>query len=683
MAVPFAPIQTNFTAGEWSPRLDARVDVGKYLNACRRLENMVIHPHGGVSRRSGTRHVAAVKDSADATIVVGFEFGLLQAYVIEFGDQYVRFFMDEGAIESTPGTPYEVATAYTSAELAELSFVQSFDVLYVFHPDHATAKLTRTAHDAWTIADVDWKDGPYLEVNATATTLALSGTSGSVTVTASSVTGINGGAGFSADDVGRLIRFQDAATNWTWLEVTAFTDTTHVTATIRGPAASAGTARTTWRLGAWSVETGFAACGTFWDDRLYLGYSDTQPQTVWGSQPQDFENMAPSDPDGTVADDSAVVFTLNTDRACAIRWLSPAAALVIGTTGGEFTLRASNADEAVTPTNVRVKRQTTRPTTAIPPAQVDDVTLFVQRSGRKVREFVYRFDSDSYHSPDMTLLAEHVTKGGITAAAYGDEPDSIYWAARADGQLLGMTYERAQEVVGWHRHILGGSFGAGAAAVESLCVITSPDGSHSQLWMVVKRTINGGTTRHVEFMEDAFGEDDALADAFFVDAGLTYDGSPATVISGLDHLEGETVAILADGAAHPDKVVASGAVTLDRAASKVHVGLGYMSKVQTMRWDPPMRDGTAQGRIARIHEIGIRFWNTLGAKYGYDEDSLDTIPFRSSADEMDAPPARFTGDKVVKFPAGHKRDLRVIVRQDQPLPMTVLGLMPKGMAADG
>jgi hypothetical protein len=662
-----SPIQTNFTAGELSPRLEGRVDLAKYANGCRALENMLVHPHGGASRRSGTRFVAEVKDSAAAVRLVPFEFSTVQAYMLEFGDGYIRFYRDEGRIESPPGSPYEIAAPYEQAELMELQFAQSADIMYIVHPNHAPRKLSRSGHTAWTLAAVQFNDGPYLEANSGVTSITPSATSGSITLTASA-------ALFVAADIGRMVRIKHGS-NWGWARITGYSGPTSVSADVGGGFAAAS-ASTTWQFGAWWQAGSYPACVSFYEERLFFAGSRDKPQTIWASRSGDFENFAPTETDGTLADDCALSFTIASDQVNAIRWLSPGAVLAVGTVGGEFTLRASAQDEPLTPANVQVKRQTTRGCAYQPPVQVDSVVLFLQRAGRKIREFVFAFETDGYQAPDLTLLAEHLTRGGLRQLAYMREPDSTLWAARGDGVLLGMTYERPQEVVAWHRHLLGGQHGAGGARVESVAVIPSPDGGEDQLWLAVLRTIDGTTRRYVEFLEAPFDEAQAQSDAFFVDCGLTYAGAAVETIAGLDHLEGETVAVLADGAVHPNRLVTGGEIALDWPAAKVHVGLPYRSRLQTMRFEAGAADGTAQGKTARIHAATVRLWNSLGAKLGADE-TVESIPFRSSSDAMGSPPALFTGDKRVAFPKGYDTAPRVTVVQDQPLPLTVLAIMPR------
>jgi len=298
----------------------------------------------------------------------------------------------------------------------------------------------------------------------------------------------------------------------------------------------------------------------------------------------------------------------------------------------------------------------------------------LQRASRKVREYVYQFETDAFTAPDLSILSEHITEGGIIEIAYQQEPDSIVWMARADGKLVGMTYERAQDVIGWHQHTIGGT----NAKIESVAVIPSQDGSQDDLWAVIQRTINGSSVRYIEFLTNGLVEGSSNTEqATFLDSMLSYNGSPATTLFGLSHLEGQTVSVLADGAAHPDRTVSSGSITLNASYNTVHVGLPYTSTLETMRIEAGAKDGTAQGKKKRIARITYRLYQTLGLKHGPSSSRLDIIPFRSSADDMDEAPALFTGDKEIEFPRNWDKDGHIVLVQDQPLPMTVLAIMPE------
>ena len=729
---------TNFTAGELSPRLDGRNDLSKYPAGCKTLENIVIYPHGAAARRPGTQFIAEVKTSSAKTRLIPFEFSTTQTYILEFGNQYMRVYKDKGQVLSG-GSAFEISTPYLTAELFDIKFAQSADVMYITHPSHATRKLSRTGHTSWTLTTVDFTNGPYLDTNTSTTTITASastvGTGRTFTASAST---------FVSTDVGRLIRFRDGHA-----KVTGFTDATIVTVEILVDTGSAS-ASTDWSLGAFSDTTGHPSCVTFFEQRLVFAATLNNPQTIYFSKSGDYENMD-ANIGGTVADDDAIVYTIASNQVNAIRFLSPTRTLIIGTAGGEFAVYGGGDNDAITPTNIIIKKQSNYGGANVDAVPVANATLFLQRAKRKIRELAYNFDVDGYVAPDLTILAEHITQGGITQMAYQEEPLSIIYAVREDGELVAVTYQRDQQVVAWHRHIFGGAFGTGKAVCESIAVIPT-DLDEYEVYVIIKRTINGATKRYVEVLNPFdFTETDNTS-FNFLDSQLNYDGvsstlngnisntattvvvadgtnfnssgkikigkeiisytgkstnnltgctrgqnlttaaahtSGATVdqvvetLSGLTHLEGQTVSILADGATHPTKTVSSGAIGLDRAAKKVKIGLPYTSLLQTMRIDAGSQNGTSQGKTKRIYEITLRLFETVGVEVGPDLNNLERIPFRTSADPMNEGIPPFTGDKEVEFRGNYDTDGFIFVRQTQPLPLTILSLYPRLVTNDG
>ena len=490
-----------------------------------------------------------------------------------------------------------------------------------------------------------------------------------------------------------------------------------------------------WSLGAFSKATGYPRAVAFYEQRLVFAGTSEQPQTLFFSQGGDFENFE----SGTAADDG-MVYTIGSNTVNVIRFLASTRNLIVGTSGGEFVVRASGADEAITPTNIQIKQQTSHGSADITPMQAGNAVLFVQRAKRKVLELQFNFDVDGYIAPDVALISEHITENGLDELAYQQEPDSILWGRRGDGQLACMTYKREEQVIGWSRQILGGVFGTGDAIVESIATIPG-DLDEDQVWVVVKRTVNSATKRYIEYIKDFdFGTD--VNNAIFVDSSLTFTGvtstlagaeaadqttitladassfpssgaikigtevitysgkstndltgcsrgvvgdpaahsSGATVtqatlsLSGLNHLEGQTVSILGDGAVPPDKTVSSGAVTLERYVTKAHAGLSYNSTLRTLRVDAGSAMGTSQGKVKRINELTVRLYRSVGLKVGRDASNLDIVPFRSSAASMDAPIALYTGDKEIELNGNYDTDGQLTIRQDQPLPMNILAV---------
>ena len=380
----------------------------------------------------------------------------------------------------TANRVYTITSPYLEAELFDIKFAQSADVMYITHPNHEVEKLSRTGHTSWTLTDVDFTNGPFIDVNTTSTTLtpASAGVGTGVNITASATTGINDDQGWLATDVGRQIHF-----NGGYAVITARTNSTVAVATIT-TAFTNTNAITAWYLGAFSDTTGHPSCVTFFEQRLVFAATLSNPQTVYFSKSGDYENMD-ANIGGTVADDDAIIYTIASNQVNAIRFMSATRTLIIGTAGGEFAVSGGGDDSSVTPTNILIKKQTNNGGANVDAVAVGNATLFLQRAKRKIRELAYNFDVDGYSSPDLTILAEHVTSGGITQMAFQGEPLSILWCVRGDGELAALTYQREQEVVAWHRHIFGGRFGAATITVTdyaniangSRLVLTKSDGT--------------------------------------------------------------------------------------------------------------------------------------------------------------------------------------------------------------
>lgn len=686
-------IQNAFNSGELSPQMLGRLDVPAYESGVKTLENWLIRPQGGIVKRSGTRFVSEVADSAVMSRLVSFVYSTTQAYILEFSDLKIRIFYDEDGPVADPVPPgaYEVATDYTEAELPALRFAQSADKLFIVHPDHHPAVLTRSGHTAWTWEDYEFIDGPYLEYRVPAVgedakprtlTLDPSAVTGSVVVVPSADL-------FDADrDVGRMIRFGNdpgasAGLEWGALRITSVDASTpeRATATVTaGPDVEKPKELPTlvaeyyWHLGAYYVDN-YPSAISFTEGRLAFAGTPLEPERIDASVPDGWDDFAlTSRIDNEVSNDSALSFQIGrANEVQVILWLASARNLLVGTTGGVWIMQASSDNEAVTPTNVNMARGGSFGCSSTPPVSVYNNVLYVSRTGKKILTTAYA--DLSYSTQDLTLMAEHVTGTGIDWMDFQYEPHSVLWCVRGDGEIAAMTFEPGQKIYGWHRHIIGGSFGSGNAVVESVAVIPAPDGTHDQVWMIVKRTINGSTVRHIEFMEQDFADTDDIEDAYFLDCGYTYDGvATDTITSGIDHLEGETVSVLADGATHPDVTVTGGAITLTREASVIHVGYSYNAECETLPIGLADRAGSTVGRLLRPVHAYIRLHRTLGLEYGTDADNLERLPFRSTGDPMDAPPPLFTGIKEITLSNAHDDEGIIYFRQSDPLPATILFL---------
>jgi hypothetical protein len=657
-----APALSSFTAGEISPRLEGRVNLEKYREGLSDLTNMVVHPHGGVTRRPGTEFLGEVKNSANYTRLIPFQFKTSDTYILEFGDQYMRVYRN--GLQVLTGSPKTI-TAITQASPGVLTSnshgFSNGDEIYI---DSVGGM-------------VELNNRNFKVANAAANTFQLTDLFGNAIDTTNFTAFTSGG---DADKIYQ-ISTPYTPTNLPTVNYAQSADVMYLVHPSYEIRTLSRTDHNAWTLATASItgsptpslstSNNYPSVVTFFEQRLVFAASNNNPQTLWFSKSASYLDFTV----GTNADD-ALIYTIAASQVNAIRFLSATRILMIGTSGGEYVLTTTN-DGPITPTTTQIRKYSNYGTANVQPVQVADVTLFLQRGNRKVREFRYvgEVDTAGYQAPDMTILAEHITEGGITQFAYQQEPDSVIWAVRGDGTLLGMTYRRDEQVVAWHKHIIGGEYDEGQAIVESIATLPN-ETTEDELYMVVKRTIDGDTKRYVEKL-NVFEFGDATTGAYFVDSGLEYSGGAVTSLSGLWHLPGEEVSVLANGASHPDRTVADGEISLAFSATSAAVGYGYTSEMQTLRLEAGSVDGTSQGKPKRIHAITLRLYRTVGLEVGPAAADVDRIYFRDSSMSMDTAVPLFTGDKTVEFPGGFENDDRIYVRQTQPLPLTVLALYPR------
>lgn len=715
--------QTNFTAGEISPRMYGRVDIARYANGAMIVENAWPVVHGGAMRRYGTLYCGAAKFPGKKTILVPYVFNTEQAYMVEFGDRYVRFFFPNGApIESSPGAPLELVSPYTEAMLGELEYVQGADTMFLFHRSVPIHRLRRVTNTAWTLAPAPFVTTPFAEAGIKYTTAAtisdptigtgrtfvgaagsfLAGDVGRQITTGggiAEITGVTGGttatvevivafqgvsftewemtispqasntasakdpvgkaitmtldkSGWRAADVGKYVRINEGL-----VQITSFTSTTVVSGIIKAALTSVvPSTANAWSLEApvWNSINGYPATGTLYEQRLACGGSINYPQTVWLSRTGEYLNFEL----GT-KDDDAMSFTVASDQINPISHMCQVKALISLTYGGEFSL-IGGVEKPITPTNIQVKNQSVYGCNKVRPVRIGNELYFVQRSNRKLRAMAYKYDSDAYGSPDMSVLSEHATKPGIVSMAYQQDAESILYMVRADGVLATMTVDRDQDVVGWARQITDGAF-------ESVASIPAEEGD--RVFAVVRRTVNGQTVRYIE----------QFSESSQVDCGVVAsneDGS--TVWGGLGHLEGKTVDVLADGVPMPQQVVVGGSITLPRSAKSLQAGLHYTTRIKTLTPEVQGPGGSAQGNSMRVSEITLRFLETAGCRVRGPKGLDQTIAFRNlGANVLDKAVPLFSGDKRIESLGWERGEASIEITQDLPLPFHLLCVIQK------
>lgn len=548
------------------------------------------------------------------------------------------------------------------------------------------------------------------DVGYTVATYAMAGSydpaSHKCTVSGREVTAVvtSSQAVFGAQDIGRLLRVGFSG-EWTWGAITTYISTTIVGVTLEvavpidnRPTATAGrllniTAFTpqvrdngitkTWRLGAWSDTTGWPRAVTFHGQRLVFAGTTFQPQTVWMSVVADFPNFAPTEPDSVVLDTSAITYTVSSREVNPIIWLSSGSVLLIGTAGNEFQVRANTINEAITPTNINVSPQTTFGSKSDTlPVTAFSATIFLQRTGRQLREMVYDFSRDSFVARDLTVVSEHILRenGGGLELAYQQAPNSFVWVRLGNGKLACVTYEPDQEVVAWHLHEIGGS-----AVVESITVIPSQNQDQDDLYMVCRRTVNGTIRRWIERLDPVFQPTSPTdkSTMVFLDsyqsvtpAGSTTEPGFVDEITGLTRFTSAEVGLILDEAVRPKKTVdLFHKIYLTRTGTAGFVGFPYESQLLTIPMDTQLQTGTGQGRRKKMVNVTFRLLHSMTFSYGRtSDDTLTSVSFRPTTSPMGSSPELFTGVRTETLGNGFRDDATVWVETDNPYPLNLLSL---------
>lgn len=699
------PIQTDFTGGEVSPRLYARVDLRKHNSSVKYLENFIPYPHGGITKRPGTEYlgdcgyefeVGGIESPVNPGFIddnkrlIPFSFSTTQSYVLEFGHRYIRFWRDGGQVVEDIGNglkrAYELHSAYESHELRALNFTQSADVLYLTHPDHAPKTLSRYGVNDWRLNSIGILDGPYGRVNSdldhTMKASALSG---------DSVRVVSSKSFFNSRDLGRWIRLSHATGtkdtygkylyHWGAGKISGVTDSKNVFVDVLNLADldmkfQSTDATTEWRLGAWgNGDEGWPSCITFYQERLFFSGSKAQPNTVWSSMSGDFKVFSPSTKQHEVLDSSALSMTLSTNQVNAIEWMIGAKQLQIGTSNATFTISSGQNNTALTPTNVTAGQETGDGSAMrIDAIAISKSSLYVDSSKRKIREFAYVYETDGFSSPDMSIMSEHLFDSPIKEITHINYPYSLLWVLLESGELRCLTYEREHKVVAWSRQVLAGP----GAKVISITSIPSSDGSE-HIYMVVKRIVGGKTWLFVErffpFPKPEDSKKKLSENCIYADcASKETFNTPARKITGFFHLENEFLDIVSNGIAEPSQQVKQSSLSLLSPSSAVTIGYKFLSKVITLTPHVQVEEGPSQGKTMRVEAVSINLVDTYGLKAGASKEHLELIEFNEFGSKI-GQIELFTGLKkqLVGFTPG--AEFNYIIQHGDMYPCTIASLL--------
>lgn len=628
----------------------------------------------------------------------------------------------------TVATPWTSALLNIDTDFFALDIVQSGDVLYVTNKNGSVSpyKIARVSNTSWTCSALIIEGGVFEDVDPDETvTIYTSARSGSVTLTASS-------AAFVSGDVGRYIYLEQkdisaigmwqagisvsinaiyssdgknykalnsgttgsvkpthargskydgqTSTGVQWefrdpgygyANITAYSSSTSVTATVIDPlpdgATLVGNASTRWALGDWSSSNGYPTHVDFFRERLVFARSSDNK--IWLSVAGSYEDFHDRDDGGEVTSDMGISIQLQSSNK--IQWLASVSTLIVGTASEEWSVQEMTTNEVLSPSNVTAIKMSDYGSKPVEPEVLGNSVIFVQRDGRTLRE-IYTDVNGTFQTIDVSALATHLFPKSTTIKQLAHQltPHRIIWVLRDDGKLFGFTREKEHEVFAWHRHLIGGS-----GVINSIAVIPNPSADADELWALITHTISSTSWRYAEYMDAEWVEDDGIENAVFMDCAATYDGSAATVIGGLFHLNGEPVTVLADGVNITGHTPSGGKITLSKAASVVQVGLHKSAKLATLRFNEGAARGTAQTRIKRISKAFIRFLSTVGGKVGSSETDLETLPFRFVGDDMDDQAVLYSDDYEIEWPGDYDRQAITWYVQDLPLPVTVVAIV--------
>ena len=687
----------NFTGGETTPTLCARYDLkkfGTFLQTCR---NFLPNMHGDVERRPGTKFVA---DLGASSILIPFQFNTEPAnnYVLIFQSGTIKIAQADGLLAATLTNPYSMSYVYG------ISFAQVGDVLYLAHPKYALRKITRSGSSPYTWAistvkinqslpapsapTVTWNrgagDGNTDNENATLRYVVTSLDSDGVESVASGVGKCKGRyptdwivgdsvtvSWAAVDDATQYNVYRESAGYYGFIGVTSstsFTDQNYEPDTAQTP-------KKNWNPFA-NGNNPSSVC--FHQQRMWLGGGAKNPATIYASRTGDYESFRKSMP---LQDDDALEYVIASGSIDDVKWLVSFDSLLIGTAGAEYKCAASKSS-AITPSDCQITVQSYWGSKALQPLVIGQSIMHCQRSGSHVRDLYYTLESDGYAGNDLSVLAPQLVETyGIKQWCYQQSPVSTVWAVRSDGTLLALTYMREQNIFGWSRHVTDGQY-------ISVAVINGDD--EDVVMAVVKRTVNDTAKYYLERIVPRFKDSTAIEDAWYVDCGKVVtptanaDGK-LVVCSGLTHLAGKTVQVLADGSPEEHVVGSDGSFELGFPASKTLVGLGYESVMAPLPLETDMQNGgSTLGKHRAYGKCIARMYRSVGGSYAasrpndlWDPDAwkdLEWYELPFLPEEWGKACQPYSGDLEISLPSGQDADTTIWFMQNKPLPMRIVAL---------
>ena len=649
----FVDVITNFSTGELDPLLRSRVDLQTYPNALAKATNVVIQPQGGFKRRPGMKYIyelpnSGTESAGNGVRLVPFQFSVTDTYMLCFTHQRM-YVIRNGAIVTNingSGNPYLAISSVTSDMVDDMCWTQSADTLIIVHPDLQPTKIVRGATNAdWTATAITFDSIPKyaftLSTSNPAGTLTPSAVSGKITLTASSSV-------FTSGHVNQYVNAQPQGR----AKIVRYNSGTSVDAITEYPFFNTSAiANGSWELetgyeDVWSSTKGWPRSVTFHEGRLYFGGSKSRPSTIWGSKINLFFDFVPTES----LDDDAIDATLDTNELNVITDIISARDFQVFTTGGEFYVPQSGT-EPITPltfTFKAVSRNGIKPGTRV--MSVETGSVYIQRQGKSINEFLYSDTQLSYISDRISLLSGHLLKSperiAMRKATSTEEADLLLITNSTDGTMAVFSLLRSQKITSPSEFTTDGEFKDVGVDVTSI-------------YSVVKRTFNGTARYFIEQFNES-----GYTDCYF-------SGGAASTATSLPHI-GKSLNVICDGVPQGNETVSSGgSVTFDRASTTSYeVGLPITVYIKTMPVELKLQTGSRLGFKKRIVEVNVVVKDSQHMIINNQD-----VPFRAFGSSLtDEPVPTYTGIKRVNGILGYSREQAIEITQNLPLKMTVLGL---------
>ncbi len=678
---------TNFTGGEVAPSLSARYDLSRYKNSVQYMENFLPNVHGNIERRPGTKFIANLGSGIENDAVLfpfSFSVEAAQNYVLILSERKLRIAQYESLIDNI-----EIETPYAAADIPNISFAQVGDVVYLAHNNYPLRKITRSGsapNYTWNLKNVSLNSSLSAPTGVRAYFLYLPEWGQPATplvhylnykVVAVDANGIQSLASSTGSILGKhpsdWVLGEFATVHWTAVDgafeyniyreeagyygfigvskSTSFTDNNY-------EADIADTPSEDWNP---FVNGNHPGVVSFHQQRMMLAATRKSPQAFYMSRVGDFENFRKSRP---LQEDDPVEYLIASGNIDSITWAASFGDLLLGTAGSEY--KVSGEGNVISPTNVSIIAQSYWGSTNLPPIIIGNSVLHVQRHGARVRDLFYSLEKDGYAGNDLSIMAPHLFDGyNLRQWTFQQTPYSTVWIVRDDGVLLALTYMKEHDIWGWSRHTTQGK-------VRSIISISGQD--EDDIYIVVERTINGTSSYFLEKLSQRWTAAQGIKNAFFVDCGLSINNeNPNNIITGLQHLEGGIVSILADGSPIENLVVENGTITLPYAASIVQVGLGFNSALSPLPVEGDIQNGTTLNQQRAYGQCSIRMHDTVGGKYGSKKDDLYDFPFIPDTWGESVTP--FSGHMDFIPGGGQSSDTSLWIIQDKALPFSMSALV--------